>query len=92
MSDIQLFQTRQSKGTHGILTSTSHIRSEWILILRYHNRLVVFRFVVLWPAIDLLVRLPLEFTRSTTSRKEFFHLGIKDCMSAPERKSELADN
>jgi len=65
-----------------IMTRTSHICSEWILILRYHNRLVMFRFMILRPTIDLLVRLPLEFPRSTTSRKEFFHLGIKDCMSA----------
>jgi hypothetical protein len=70
--------------THGILTSTSHIRSEWILILRLDNRLIMFRFMILWPAIDLVVRLPLEFPRSTTSRKELFHLGIKDCMSAFE--------
>jgi hypothetical protein len=68
--------------THSILTSTSHIRSEWILILRLDNHLIMFRFMILRSTVDLLIRLPLEFPRSTTSRKDFFHLGIKDCMSA----------
>ena len=64
------------------MTSTSHIRPKWILILRLDNHLIMFLFMILWPAIDLLIRLPFEFPRSTTSRKELFHLGIEDCMSA----------
>jgi hypothetical protein len=71
-------------GTYRILTSTCHIRSEWILILRLDNHLIMFRFMIFRSTVDLLVRLPLEFPRSTTSRKEVFHLGVKDCMSAFE--------